>query len=176
MTFDELDPDLVVTDISLPGMSGLELTKHLHTLKPELAILVISRHDETLYAERAIRAGARGYIMKLEADEVIVRAVRRVLRGGIYVSDQVSGRLLLSVAGGRESIPLSPLEILSDRELEVLEHIGHARSTREIAERLYLSEKTVESYRGRIKEKLHLNSPPELMKYAVRWVEGEESG
>ena len=173
---EELDPDLVVTDISLPGMNGLELTKHLHTLKPELAILAISRHDETLYAERAIRAGARGYIMKLEADEVIVQAVRRVLAGGIYVSEEINNRLLLSVTGGGEGLTPSPLAVLSDRELEVLEHIGRARSTREIAERLYLSEKTVESYRGRIKEKLHLDSPTELMRYAVRWVEGEESG
>ncbi len=173
---EELDPDLAIVDISLPGMGGLELIKHMQALRPEMRMLVVSRHDEALYAERAIRAGARGYVMKLEAGERIVKAVRRVLAGGIYVSEEINERLLLGLAAGRQELAQSPLEVLSDRELEVLEHIGHARSTREIAERLYLSEKTVESYRGRIKEKLHLNSPPELMKYAVRWVEGEESG
>ena len=173
---DSLDPDLAIVDISLPGMSGIELVKHLHALRPNLRVLVVSRHDETLYAERAIRAGARGYVMKMEAADVIVQAVRRVLRGGIYVSDEINERLLLSMASGHSSLTHSPLEVLSDRELEVFELTGRGQSTREIAERLHLSIKTVESYRARIKEKLNLSTAAELMQHAVQWVEGEGQG
>jgi DNA-binding NarL/FixJ family response regulator len=170
------DPDMAVVDISLPGMSGLELIKHLLALKPSLKILVVSRHDESLYAERAIRAGARGYVMKLEAGGVIVKAVRRVLNGGIYVSEEINERLLLGIASGHETLTKSPLEVLSDRELEVFELTGRGHGTREIAERLHLSVKTVESYRARIKNKLNLNSAAELMQHAVQWVEGESTG
>ncbi|MDQ7041189.1 MAG: response regulator transcription factor [Rhodothermus sp.] len=172
---DEVRPDLVIVDISLPGMSGLELIKHLHVWNPELPVLIISRHDEALYAERAIRAGARGYVMKVEAVDVIVRAVRRVLAGGLYVSEEVSERLLMSMAGHRRSAGQSPLELLSDRELEVFELTGRGLSTREIAERLHLSVKTVESYRARIKAKLGLRNAAELMQHAVQWVENERS-
>lgn len=173
---DRLDPELAIVDISLPGMSGMELVKHLQARKPDIKILVVSRHDETLYAERAIRAGARGYVMKLEAGEVIVKAVRQVMRGSIYVSDEINERLLMSMAtGGRERITQSPLEVLSDRELEVFELTGHGESTRDIAERLHLSVKTVESYRARIKKKLNLESATELMKHAVQWVESESA-
>jgi DNA-binding NarL/FixJ family response regulator len=171
--FEELDPDLVVVDISLPGMSGLELIKHLQALRPQLPTLVVSRHDEALYAERAIRAGARGYVMKLEAGDVIVKAIRRVLAGGIYVSEEINERLLMGLAAGRRELAQSPLEVLSDRELEVFELTGRGLGTREIAERLHLSVKTVESYRARIKEKLNLNTAAELMQHAVQWVEGE---
>ena len=170
---EETEPGLAIVDISLPGMSGLELLKHMQALRPELPVLVVSRHDESLYAERAIRAGARGYVMKLEAADVIVKAIRRVLNGGIYVSDEINERLLLGMAKGRDSLAKSPLEVLSDRELEVFELTGRGRSTREIAEKLYLSIKTVESYRARIKEKLNLNNAAELMQHAVNWVEGE---
>ena len=170
---EETEPGLAIVDISLPGMSGLELLKHMQALRPELPVLVVSRHDESLYAERAIRAGARGYVMKLEAADVIVKAIRRVLNGGIYVSDEINERLLLGMARGRDSLAKSPLEVLSDRELEVFELTGRGRSTREIAEKLYLSIKTVESYRARIKEKLNLNNAAELMQHAVNWVEGE---
>jgi DNA-binding NarL/FixJ family response regulator len=173
---DRIDPALAIVDVSLPGMSGMELVKHLQARKPEVKILVVSRHDETLYAERSIRAGAKGYIMKLEAGDVIVKAVRQVLNGGIYVSDQINERLLLSMAaGGRERITQSPLEVLSDRELEVFELTGRGSSTRDIAERLHLSVKTVESYRARIKKKLNLESATELMKHAVQWVESESA-
>lgn len=172
---DESDPDLAIVDISLPGMSGLELLKHMQALRPELPVLVVSRHDEALYAERSIRAGARGYVMKLEAADVIVKAIRRVLNGGIYVSDEINERLLLGIAKGRESLAKSPLEVLSDRELEVFELTGRGRSTRDIAEKLYLSIKTVESYRARIKDKLNLSNAAELMQHAVNWVEGEGS-
>lgn len=168
-------PDLAIVDISLPGMSGLELIKHLHAWNPGLPVLVISRHDETLYAERAIRAGARGYVMKVEAVDVIVKAVRRVLAGGLYVSAEISERLLWGMTGHRRSAGQSPMELLSDRELEVFEWMGRGLSTHEIAERLHLSVKTVESYRTRIKAKLGLRTAAELMQHAVQWVENERS-
>lgn len=174
--FEKTMPDLVVVDISLPGMSGLELIKHLLALKPDVAVLVVSRHDEALYAERAIRAGARGYVMKLEAGEVIVKAVRRVLGGGVYVSEEINERLLVGMATGRSTMTESPLEVLSDRELEVFELTGRGLGTRDIAERLHLSVKTVESYRARIKNKLNLNTATELMQHAVQWVESEGEG
>jgi DNA-binding NarL/FixJ family response regulator len=167
------DLDLVVTDVSLPGMSGLELTKHLAAVRPELPVIVVSRHDETLYAERALRAGARGYVQKLEDPDVIVAAVRRVLRGGIHVSPAISDRLLMGIAGGTNRAKETPAAILSDRELEVFEMTGRGVATREIAERLHLSVKTVESYRARIKEKLGLTTAAELMQHAVQWVAGE---
>ncbi len=166
------NPDLAIVDISLPGMSGLELVKHLHAIRPELYTLVVSRHDESLYAERAIRAGARGYIMKHEAGDVLMKAVRRVLSGGIYVSDEINERLLQSLASGHTMTQQSPLEILSDRELEVFELTGKGVGTREISARLHLSVKTVESYRARIKTKLNLSTASELMQHAVQWVEG----
>lgn len=174
--FDELDPDLVLIDVSLPGMSGLELVKHLVARVPDVKALVVSRHDEALYAERAVRAGAKGYISKLDADENIVDAVRHVLRGGIYMSEDLKDRLLFGAAIGRKDPLQSPLEVLSDRELEVFEMTGRGLPTREIAERLHLSVKTVESYRARIKTKLNLETGTELMQHAVRWVEGERTG
>ncbi len=172
---EQLGPDVAAIDISLPGMSGLELVKQLHAIRPEVRTLVVSRHDESLYAERAIRAGARGYVMKLEAGEVIVKAVRRIMNGGIYVSEEINERLLLGMVSGHEALAQSPLDILSDRELEVFELTGRGHGTRDIAERLHLSVKTVESYRARIKVKLNLGSAAELMQHAVQWVEGERS-
>ncbi|MEX1055952.1 MAG: response regulator transcription factor [Rhodothermales bacterium] len=173
---EKLKPDLVIVDISLPGMSGLELIKHLTVVHPEIKTLVVSRHDEILYAERAIRAGAKGYVMKLVAGEVIVKAVRRILNGGIYVSEDINERLLMGMASGRSTLSQSPLDVLSDRELEVFESIGRGLATREIAERLHLSVKTVESYRARIKTKLNLQTAAEVMQHAVQWVENERVG
>ena len=171
-----LDPALAIVDISLPGMSGMELIKHLQSRRPALKILVVSRHDETLYAERCLRAGAKGYLMKQEAGDVIVKAIRKILNGRIFVSEEINERLLQSMAeGGRERITKSPLEVLSDRELEMFELTGQGHSTRDIAERLHLSVKTVESYRARIKDKLNLDSGNELMKHAVQWVESEDA-
>ena len=168
---DSINPDVAIVDISLPGMSGLELIKHLQVFKPDIKIVVVSRHDEALYAERAIRAGARGYVMKLEAGEVIVEAVQRVMNGGIYVSQEINERLLMGMLTGKNIHSSSPLELLSDRELEVFELTGHGLTTRDIAERLHLSVKTVESYRARIKSKLDLQNATELMQHAVQWVE-----
>jgi len=171
-----LDPALAIVDISLPGMSGMELIKHLQSRRPALKILVVSRHDETLYAERCLRAGTKGYLMKQEAGDVIVKAIRKVLNVRIFVSEEINERLLQGMAeGGRERIMKSPLEVLSDRELEVFELTGQGHSTRDIAERLHLSVKTVESYRARIKDKLNLDSGNELMTHAVQWVESEDA-
>ena len=170
-----LDPALAIVDISLPGMSGMELTKHLQSRRPALQILVVSRHDETLYAERCLRAGAKGYLTKQEAGDVIVKAIRKVLNGRIFVSEEINERLLQSMAEGGQRIMKSPLEVLSDRELEVFELTGQGHSTRDIAERLHLSVKTVESYRARIKDKLNLDSGNELMTHAVQWVESEDA-
>lgn len=173
---DNLTPDLIIVDVSLPGMSGLELVKHVISQKPNQKILVVSRHDESLYAERVIRAGAKGYVMKLEVGEVLLKAVRKVLNGGIYVSEEVSERLLMGMARGQKDVMESPIEKLSDRELEVFELTGKGNSTREIAEKLHLSVKTVESYRARIKTKLNLENATELMVHAVKWVETEHTG
>lgn len=168
----EKKPDLIIVDISLPGMNGLELIKHIKAIYPDIKILVVSRHDESLYAERAIRAGSQGYVMKLEAGEVILKAIRTVLNGGIYVSDSVNKRLLMRMVSGHKSLSQTPLEVLSDRELEVFELTGSGLNSREIAENLQLSVKTVETYRARIKDKLSLNSATELVLHASRWVDG----
>ncbi len=172
---DEVNPDVAVIDISLPGMSGLELIKHLKIFNADLKIIVVSRHDEALYAERAIRAGARGYVMKLEAGEVIVDAVSKVLMGGIYVSPEINERLLMGMLSGKDTSTNSPLELLSDRELEVFELTGHGMATRDIAERLHLSVKTVESYRARIKNKLDLKNATELIQHAIQWIESAKA-
>ena len=175
-TFDDVGPDLVITDISLPGMNGLELLKNLLTLHPDLKVLVVSRHDEELYAERAVRAGARGYVSKVAAGDQIVTAIRRVLRGGIHLSEDLKDKMLFGAASGAKDATQTPLEVLSDRELEVFEMTGRGIPTREISERLHLSVKTVESYRSRIKAKLGLANGTELIKHAVAWVEGEGAG
>lgn len=170
---DKEKPDVAIVDISLPGMGGLELIKHWRARDADAKLLVVSRHDESLYAERAIRAGARGYVMKLEAADVIVTAVRRVAAGGIFVSPEINTRLLNNLAAGRSTLSDSPMDLLSDRELEVFELTGSGLSTREISDRLHLSVKTVESYRSRIKDKLNLSSATELLQHAVHWVGGE---
>jgi len=166
----KLKPDVAVIDISLPGMNGIELIKHLLSQMESLKILVVSRHDEELYAERAIRAGAKGYLMKLEAGDVIVSAVRQILNGGIYLSDKIGSQLIMKIASG-QSTGDNPLELLSDRELEVFELTGKGESTKEIAERLHVSVKTVDTYRARIKEKMDLKSANELLRRAVQWVD-----
>lgn len=159
--------DLVVADVTMGGMSGVELVKHLQAARPGLPVLVVSMHDEALYAERALRAGARGYLMKSEAGQEVVAAVRRVLGGGTYVSAAMSDVLLGRLATGGPGAPVG-VDALSDRELEALELIGRGRTTGEVAEAMCVSPNTVESYRSRIKAKLGLDSGGELAVYAVR--------
>jgi len=167
----ELKPDVAVIDISLPGMNGIELIKNLITQIPDLKILVVSRHDEELYAERAIRAGARGYLMKLEASDTLVSAIRRILNGQLYLSNEIGNQIIMKMTTNKGSKTNDPLELLSDRELEVFELTGKGDSTKDIAKKLHVSVKTVESYRARIKDKLHLKSANDLLRRAVQWIE-----
>ncbi|MBE0535932.1 MAG: response regulator transcription factor [Phycisphaerae bacterium] len=168
-----LRPDLLTMDITLPDSGGLELMKNIKALYPELPILVISMHEEGLYAERVLRAGARGYIMKQEATEKVVDAIHKVLSGQIYISDTMAEQMVRSlVAGGRKG-PGTSVSNLSDRELEVFRLIGQGYSTRKIAEMLHLSIKTVETYRAHIKSKLNLEDAAQLLQYAVQWVNTE---
>ena len=168
---DQCNPDVVIVDISLVGADGLELTKSIRARNYTFPILIMSMHDESLYAERVLRAGANGYIMKQEVSEKIVEALRSVLRGEIYVSDEVRQRILLGIrtSGGDAKTP--PIERLSDRELEVFRLIGQGFGTRQIAKQLSLSVKTIETYRAHIKEKLNVDNATELVRYAVQWVE-----
>jgi len=170
-TFDRLQPDLLLVDIGLPGKSGLELIKDLHVLHPDSAALVISMHDETLYAERVLRAGGRGYIMKQEGPEKILQAIRQVLDGQIFVSSKMSGRILDAFSGRHATA--SPIARLTDREFEVLQLIGQGNDSHTIAQQLHLSFKTVDAHRGHIKEKLDLKNGTELICYAARWVEAQ---
>jgi len=163
------NPDLVLTDFTLPDKNGLELIKDIKAIRPQLPILVISMHEESLYAERALRAGARGYITKEEGGERLMRAVRHVLSGAIYVSDKMSARILEIFSGRRAMQKRSPVEELSDREFEIFELLGDGLSTQQIAERLHLSMKTVDAHRAKIKEKLKLKTTNELISYAARW-------
>jgi DNA-binding NarL/FixJ family response regulator len=167
----KLKPDLALVDISLPDKGGLELIKDLHSLHPSLPVLVISMHDETLHAERALRAGARGYIMKQEGGERLMEAIRQVLAGQIYVSMKMSARILEAFSGGRVRASRSPIERLTDREFEVFQLIGQGIGTRDIARRLNLSIKTIEVHRANIKQKIGLKNAAELVRHAVRWVE-----
>ena len=167
-------PDLVLTDITLPDKNGLELIKDLRALQPELAILVISMHDESLFAERSLRAGARGYITKQEGGERLMQAIRQVLSGAIYVSATIAARIVETFSGQPRSAR-SPISQLSDREFEVYQLIGQGKSTKEIASQLHLSDKTVAVHRGNIKRKLEITSAGELIHHAIRWVEGNRS-
>lgn len=162
-------PDIVIVDVSLGDTSGIDLIRELKLRWPRLAVLVFSMHDERLYAERALRAGAAGYVMKHEPADVILRAIRTVVTGGVAVSSDVSGHFLQRwVASGPPSGG-SPLDALSDRELHVLGLIGKGLGTRAIAESLHVSVKTIESYRARLKEKMNLRTGTELMQFAVHW-------
>ena len=168
-------PDLVIADISLRGNNGLELIKNIKALYPHLKVLVFSMHDEVVYAQRALRAGARAYVMKQEDAEKIKAAIRRIMEGDIYVSQRVSDQLLHQIVNGTASSTQSPVDRLSDRELEVVQSIGNGLSTREIAEALNVSVKTIESHRAHIKEKLNLKNATELVQFSVQWVEHENS-
>jgi DNA-binding NarL/FixJ family response regulator len=167
-------PDLAIVDITLRGSSGLELIKSIKALSIGLPVLVLSMHDESLYAERALRAGATGYITKNQGADEVISAIRRVLAGEIYLSAQMTSGFLKSLtATGVKSIP-SPFDRLTDRELEVLDLIGRGTTTRQIAEKLGLSAATIDTYRARIKEKMNFHNATELQHYAIRWVRERE--
>lgn len=172
-TIAEGRPDLVILDISLPDKSGLELIKDIHALFPALPVLVLSMHDESLYADRVLRAGGRGYIMKQEGGKKLMEAIRSVLSGKIYVSERMSAKILELFSGQRAKAH-SPVEQLTDREFEVFQHVGRGQGTRQIAERLHLSIKTVEVHRANIKKKLELRTATDLVRYAVRWIEAQK--
>ena len=166
---DQHDFDLVIADISLKDINGIELVKSLKALRPQLPVLVLSMHDESLYAERALRAGARGYLMKQAPPDQVVSAIRQVLRGERYLSAAANLLMLNSFVGGRSSSK-SSVEKLSDRELEIFELLGQGRGTSQIAHDLCLSVKTIEAHRSHIKAKLGITTAPELVRAAVEWV------
>jgi DNA-binding NarL/FixJ family response regulator len=168
-------PDIVIVDISLNGPDGLELLKTVRARDASLPILILSMHDESIYAERALRAGANGYIMKQEATETVLAALRRIINREIYVSEKVASKMLRRFISGSATARQSPIADLSDRELEVFRLIGEGHSTRRIAEELHLSVKTVESYQAHIKEKLSLRSARELVQHAIQWAISERA-
>ena len=168
-------PDVLIVDISLNGPDGLDLLKNIRTTHPTLPVLILSMHDESIYAERALRAGANGYIMKQEATEKVLVAVRRILNGEIYVSDRIANKMLKHYITGSGTLRNSSIADLSDRELEVFRLIGEGHGTRQIAEELHLSVKTVESYQAHIKEKLSLRSARELMQHTIQWNMNEKT-
>jgi DNA-binding NarL/FixJ family response regulator len=167
----KLKPGLLIVDISLDGNNGVELMKNLAGRPGAPPILAYSMHDESIYAERCLRAGAKGYVMKHSAPEVLLEAMRQVLKGKIYLSEPMSDRLLgkLVGAGGASAPTSSPIDTLSDRELEVLQLLGKGQTTSQIADGLCLSVKTVETYREHLKQKLNLANGQELLRYAIEW-------
>jgi DNA-binding NarL/FixJ family response regulator len=167
-------PEVVLMDISMPGKNGIELIKLMLAEQPRLVILVLSMHDESIYALRALRAGAKGYVMKQQAMENVLDALRKVLDGGIYISPQFGEKLVFKVIQGSDSDLGTPVDKLSDRELEVLQLFGRNKSTREIADTLHLSVKTIETHRAHIKEKLGFKDADEMVKFAVEWITAEE--
>jgi len=169
----KLNPDLVLMDISLPGKSGLELLQDVHAMRPELPVLVISMHDEQLYAERVLRAGGRGYIMKQEGPDKMREAITKVLNGQVYASERTAAAILDALSRPRSTTSTSVLGKLTDRELEVLRLIGQGKDTQQIAADLHISTKTVDTHRAHLREKLGLKNGTELIHYAVRWV-GEQ--
>jgi DNA-binding NarL/FixJ family response regulator len=166
-----IKPDVAIIDISLKDSSGIELIKNIKQCRPGVAMLVLSMHEESHYAERALRAGARGYIMKRETTRKVITAIRQVLAGQLAVSESVASSMAAQFVSGKSLATQSPVEQLSDRELEVFELLGQGQGTRQIAERLHVSVKTVQAYCARIKEKLNLGSATELLREAVRWYE-----
>lgn len=167
-------PDVAIIDISLKSGSGIELIKNLHKLQPALAVIVLSMHEENLYAERALRAGARGYIMKRETAKRVITAIRQVLEGKLYLSDQLTALYAERFVEGTNLADTATIGRLSDRELEVFQLLGQGYETRQIAESLHVSMKTVQAFCARIKEKLKLTSATELLREAIRWHEAEQ--
>jgi DNA-binding NarL/FixJ family response regulator len=168
---DPSQPDILIVDVSLDGPDGIELLKTIRAKDARLPVLILSMHDESLYAERALRAGANGYIMKQEATERVLVAIRQILSGEVYVSERMAKKMVQQFIGGSGVSKRSIIDELTDRELEVFRLIGQGHGTRQIAEELHLSVKTVESYYAHIKEKLSLKNARELMQHAVQWIE-----
>src|SRR5262245_40111343 len=168
-----LEPDLAVIDVSLKDASGIQLLKTLKLRRPQLPMLVLSMHEEGLYAERALRAGAMGYIMKQEASDMILKAIHSALQGEFYLSDGIKEKLLHHLVEGKSSKQGFSVDLLSDRELEIFQLIGNGFGTRQIAEKLHLSVKTIESYRDSLKQKLQLKHRSELVQQAIHWARGE---
>ncbi|MDX2226799.1 MAG: response regulator transcription factor [Verrucomicrobiae bacterium] len=173
--FEKHKPELVTVDISIPG-NGLELIKDLIVRNPKVLVLVLSMHDENIYAERALKAGAKGYLSKDLAGELLITALRKVLAGQVYLSESMTSRLLSRMAGGQPEVEESPIHDLSDRELQVFNLIGRGFPTRRIAQELNLSVKTVETYREHIKHKLALPDSSALMTMAIDWAQSQKSG
>ena len=169
------NPDVVIVDITLADSSGLDLVKSIRNDHEDLPVLVVSMHEESLYAERALRAGAMGYVMKNEPAKTVTAAIHSVLRGEMYLSRKMSSSVISKFARGETEEPMSPLEILSDRELEVFRMLGQGKGTRQIAQDLGLTIPTIQSFRNRIKEKLHLKTAPELVLHAINWVQSESA-
>jgi DNA-binding NarL/FixJ family response regulator len=176
MLAETLKPDLAIVDISLKDSDGIQLVKNLKARHPEMLTLVLSLHDEALYAERALRAGASGYVMKQSPLATVLTAIRKVLDGGIYVSEKIADRMLGQASGIKPLREQSPIERLSDREREVFRKIGQGLGTKEIAEQLHLSLKTVETYRAHIKMKLQIANAAEMIQKATLWVREESNG
>lgn len=170
-----LRPALVIVDLTLKRSHGMELIKDIRSQYPDLAMLVVSMHDETLHAERVLRAGARGYITKQEATRKIMQAIRTVLGGEIYLSEKMAAHIAAAAVGRTRAKPGTPMAGLSNRELLVFEMIGQGRSTRQIADSLHLDMRTIETYRARIKEKLNLKDANDLLQFAIRWMQVESS-
>jgi DNA-binding NarL/FixJ family response regulator len=166
-------PDLAIVDISLRDSSGLELIKDLKIRCPKLLVLVLSMHDESFYAERVLRAGARGYITKDEGTEKVVEGIRKLLKGEIFLSDKIASKMIYKLVDARPGNARPSVECLTDRELEVFELIGSGMGTRDIAQKLHLSVKTIESHREHIKGKLKLDGATELLKHAIQWIQCE---
>ena len=167
----EANPDAIIVDISLKGANGIELIKNLKAIHDDIPILVFSMHDETIYAQRALRAGAKAYVMKKESPSKVVDAIRKIIQGEIYVSPSVADQVLHQIVNGPGNVSTSPVDRLTDRELEVVQLIGRGLSSREVAESLHLSVKTIESHRAHVKEKLGLRNATELVQFSVQWVD-----
>ena len=173
-TIEATKPDIAIVDLSLRDSNGLDLIKDIQVRFPGLQVLVLSMRDESVYAERALRAGARGYLTKEEGAAKVVEGIHKVLDGEIYLSEKMSDKILRSMFPRRRAPGAAPTDPLSDRELEVLALIGTGLSTHEIAEKLYLSVKTIETYRHRLKTKLHLSDAADLLKVAIQWVRNQQ--
>lgn len=170
------NPEVAIIDLILKGADGLELIKNIRALLPKLPILVLSMHEETLYAERVLRAGAKGYLMKAEAPEKVLVALRRILADGIYLSERLTNSMLHKLVNSSSAEQaMSPIDSLTDRELEIFQLIGRGRGTRDIARDLHISVKTIESHRAHIKEKMNLKSGMELIQYSIQWAQERSS-